>query len=86
MPARPAAERAALLRVRGVGPTVVARLEGIGVAGLADLARRDPAALAAEIARATGGGTCWRNSPLARAALAGAVEAAAREVSLAGPR
>lgn len=71
----PAGERALLLAVRGVGPTVIRRLEEAGVSSLAELARRDPEALAAQIA-ARVGGTCWRNSPAARAALAGAVAAA----------
>lgn len=65
-------ERAALLAVRGVGPTVVSRLEELGIATFADLAARDPDAICAEVS-ATLGSTCWRNSPQARAAIAAAV-------------
>ncbi len=72
-----AAERALLLAVRGVGPTVLARLEAAGVGSLDALARQEPAALCQRIA-ADVGGSCWRNSPMALAAMAGAV-AAARE-------
>lgn len=72
-----AAERAALLAIRGVGPGVVARLEQIGIASLAELARRDAATICAEVA-ARLGTTCWRNAPKARQAVADAI-AVARE-------
>lgn len=68
-------ERAILLAVRGVGPTVIKRLEECGIASLAALATQDAGVLSLEIA-ARLGGTCWRNSPLARAALEGAIKAA----------
>jgi len=68
-------ERATLLAVKGVGPTVVRRLEELGVEDLADLATRDAAALCTA-ASAMLGATCWRNSPQARAAIAAAIEAA----------
>jgi predicted RecB family nuclease len=70
-----APDRQLLLGVRGVGPTVVQRLEEAGINTLAALARRDAASLSAEIAAALGT-TCWRNSPFARAALEGAILAA----------
>jgi predicted RecB family nuclease len=70
-----AQERATLLAVKGVGPTVVRRLEELGVEDLADLAARDAGALCAA-ASAMLGSTCWRNSPQARAAIAAAIEAA----------
>ena len=65
-------ERTALLAVKGVGPTVVARLEELGIATFADLAERDPDAICAEVSAALGA-TCWRNSPQARGAIAAAV-------------
>lgn len=68
-------ERRVLLGVRGVGPTVLLRLEQIGLDSLALLARRDADAVCAEVA-ALLGATCWRNAPQARAAIAGAVAAA----------
>ena len=71
----PNSEREALLRVKGVGPTVVTRLEEIGVASLRELAGRDADAICAEVADRLGA-PCWKNSPKARAAIADAVAAA----------
>ena len=68
-------ERALLLAVKGVGPTVVRRLEEMGVEDLADLAAPEAAELCA-VASAMLGSTCWRNSPQARAAVAAAIAAA----------
>ena len=70
-------ERTILLAVKGVGPTVVQRLEEMGVEDLATLAQQDAAALCVA-ASAQLGSTCWRNSPQARAAIAGAIEASRR--------
>ena len=68
-------ERAVLLAVKGVGPTVVQRLEQVGIEDLAALARQDAGAICAA-ASALVGSTCWRNSPQARGAIAAAIEAA----------
>lgn len=75
-------DRAALLAVKGVGPTVVQRLEQIGIGDLAELADRDPHEICAAASELLGS-TCWRNSPQARSAIAAAIEmarAAAREI------
>lgn len=68
-------ERAILLAVKGVGPTVVQRLEQVGIEDLAALARQDAGAVCAA-ASALVGSTCWRNSPQARGAIAAAIETA----------
>ena len=68
-------ERAVLLAVKGVGPTVVQRLEQVGIEDLAVLARQDAGAVCAA-ASALVGSTCWRNSPQARGAIAAAIAAA----------
>ena len=68
-------DRAVLLAVKGVGPTVVQRLEQVGIEDLAALARQDAGAVCAA-ASALVGSTCWRNSPQARGAIAAAIEAA----------
>ncbi len=73
----PLHERTVLLAVKGVGPTVLKRLEELGVEDLATLAQQDAAALCLA-ASAQLGSTCWRNSPQARAAITGAIEAARR--------
>ena len=71
----PAHERTILLAVKGVDPTVIQRLEELGVEDLATLARQDAAALCVATS-AQLGSTCWRNSPQARAAITGAIKAA----------
>jgi len=71
----PPSERRALLAVKGVGPTVIARLEQMGIESLAQLARAHADDLLARGARITGS-SCWSNSPQARAAVIGAIEAA----------
>jgi hypothetical protein len=70
-----AGERAVLLAVRGVGPTVIGRLEQIGIDSLDGLARMQVDDIVRQIA-AMLGTTCWRNSPQARAAIAAAIAAA----------
>lgn len=73
-------ERQILLKTKGVGPTVLARLEQMGIASLAQLAAADASDILARGARLTGS-TCWKNSPQARAAIAAAITAARRHVS-----
>ena len=68
-------ERAVLLAVKGVGPTVVSRFEELGIASLAALSAQDVEELCGRIAVLLGA-TCWRNSPRARGAVVGAIEAA----------
>jgi hypothetical protein len=68
----PLEERRALLAVKGIGPTVVARLEQMGFESLAHLAKAnalDIVSTAADIV----GSTCWKNSPQARAAILAAI-------------
>ena len=71
----PPEERAILLTVKGVGPTVVGRLEEIGIASLADLATRDADDICTRVSLLLGA-SCWRNSPQSRAAIAGAIAGA----------
>ena len=68
-------EREALLTVKGVGKTVVARLEEMGFNSLQQLAKantQEIVGFAAEITRSN----CWKNSPQARAAIDGAIQLA----------
>lgn len=65
-------ERRALLAVRGIGPTVIARLEQMGIRSFAELRDADAGDIVARAA-ALVGGTCWRNSPQARAAIEAAI-------------
>ena len=74
-------ERAVLLAVKGVGATVVARLEQLGFQSLQQLAQAETGDVVSQ-ASAMLGSSCWRNSPQARAAISGAI-AAARAVGAA---
>mgnify|MGYP006200289151 FL=1 len=71
----PPEEREALLALRGVGPTVVQRLEQMGIASLRQLAAAEPAEIVASAAGLTGA-SCWKNSPQARAAIQAAIDLA----------
>lgn len=68
--------RALLTRAKGVGPTVISRLEQIGYTTLAQLSEAEVTDITAQVASMLGT-TCWRNSPQARAAIAAAIEMAA---------
>ena len=68
-------ERAVLLAVKGVGATVVSRLEQLGFHSLAQLAEADTGDVVSQ-ASAMLGSSCWRNSRQARAAISGAIAAA----------
>ena len=65
-------ERRVLLAVRGVGPTVIARLEQMGIESLGHLAKANVGDLLARGARLSGS-SCWKNSPQARAAIQAAI-------------
>ena len=68
-------EREALLAVRGVGPTVVQRLEQMGIASLRQLAAAEPSEIVASAAGLTAS-TCWKNIPPPRAAIHAPVDLA----------
>ncbi|AZC33425.1 helix-hairpin-helix domain-containing protein [Pseudomonas chlororaphis] len=68
----PLEERQALLKVKGVGETLVARLEQLGIDSLAQLARADALDIVTQ-ASALVGSSCWKNSPQARAAIQAAI-------------
>lgn len=65
-------ERKALLGVKGVGPTVVARLEQMGFASLDQLSEANALDIVSQ-ASAIVGSTCWKNSPQASAAIQAAI-------------
>jgi hypothetical protein len=68
-------ERSQLLAVKGVGPTVVGRLEQMGFEFLQDLAKANALDILSQGAKLTGS-SCWKNSPQARAAINAAIETA----------
>jgi nucleotidyltransferase/DNA polymerase involved in DNA repair len=69
------AEKAALLRVKGVGPKVIERLEQMGFSTLQKLADADARDILAQGAQLSGS-SCWKNSPQAKAAVEAAISAA----------
>lgn len=69
------AEREVLLAIKGVGPKVVERFEQLGINTLKKLAMQDAQAICEQTALLVGG-TCWKNSPRARSAVAAAIAAA----------
>lgn len=71
----PLTERTALLALKGVGPTVIARLEQLGIDSLAKLSKAQVTDILAQVSAAVGS-TCWKNSPQARAAITAAIELA----------
>lgn len=76
----PAEEKKKLLAVKGVGPTVITRLEQLGYNNVEQLARAD----AREIAQGAAsllGSICWKNSPQASAAIEAAIQAATQAAS-----
>jgi predicted RecB family nuclease len=68
-------ERNALLALKGVGPTVVSRLEEMGYDSLAQLANADTQHIVSQAAAITSS-TCWKNSPQARAAIDAVIQLA----------
>jgi predicted RecB family nuclease len=73
-------ERTVLLAVKGIGPTVVKRLEEMGFHSLEQLAKAEMLDVVAHGA-AMLGSSCWKNSPQSRAAIDGAINAARRAVA-----
>ena len=65
-------ERVMLLGVKGVGLTVIGRLEQLGYHTLAGLAEADTTHIVQLVASMLGS-TCWQNSPQARSAIDGAI-------------
>lgn len=65
-------DRELLLAVKGVGPTVIARLEQMGYSNLKELAAADARQIV-EAAAELVGSTCWKNGPQAKAAIQAAI-------------
>lgn len=78
------AEKQVLLSVKGVGPTVVLRLESMGFFSLEALADADAQDILSQGAALTGS-SCWKNSPQARKAIQAAIEAAVAHLGSLAP-
>jgi hypothetical protein len=62
-------EKTKMLALKGVGATVIARLEQIGFSSLAELKDAETLVITKQISQMMGS-TCWHNSPLAKNAIA----------------
>ncbi|MED5611558.1 MULTISPECIES: helix-hairpin-helix domain-containing protein [Pseudomonas] len=71
-------ERAALLALKGVGPTVLQRLEQMGLDSFGKLRESDAQSILGAGAALTGS-SCWKNSPQARAAIAAVLQRATED-------
>jgi hypothetical protein len=65
-------EAQSLLAVKGIGKTVLQRLQQMGLDDVATLAASDLEDILEQGAKLTGS-TCWKNSPQAKAAMQAAV-------------
>lgn len=73
-------ERAALLALKGVGPTVLQRLEQMGLDSFGKLRESDAQSiLSLSAGAALTGSSCWKNSPQARAAIAAVLHRASED-------
>lgn len=66
-------ETQSLLAVKGIGKTVLQRLQQMGLDDVATLAAADLEDILEQGAKLTGS-TCWKNSPQAKAAVSAAIE------------
>lgn len=73
-----ATERKQLLTVKGVGETVILRLEQMGICTLKALANQEIEDILRQGVAITGS-TCWGNSPQARNAIQSAIDYAKGE-------
>ncbi|MGG4607829.1 helix-hairpin-helix domain-containing protein [Providencia sp. Me31A] len=72
-------EKQVLLAVKGVGPMVISRLEQMGFASLAQLSKASYSEILISGAALTGS-SCWKNSPQAKKAVEGAIQAAKQAI------
>lgn len=71
----PEDEKQAMLQLKGVGPTVITRLEALGFSKLSELADQAPKDITFQIAQMLRS-TCWHNSPQANTAINAVIELA----------
>lgn len=68
-------EKSAMLKLKGVGSTVISRLEQIGFHSLDQLSNQDAAIITKQISEMMGS-TCWHNSPQARSSIQAVIDLA----------
>lgn len=73
-------EKIKMRALKGVGDTVISRLEQMGYSSLSQLVDEDPLFITQQISKMMGS-TCWHNSPQARGAISAIVAMAVHEAS-----
>jgi hypothetical protein len=73
-------EKRKMRALKGVGDTLIARLEQVGFSSLSQLVDEDPLFITKQISQMMGS-TCWHNSPQARGAISAIVALAVHEAS-----
>jgi hypothetical protein len=68
-------DRQAMLQLKGVGTTVISRIEQIGFYSLAQLKDKEAETITKQISQMIGS-TCWHNSPQARASIQAVIDLA----------
>jgi hypothetical protein len=68
-------DRQAMLKLKGVGATVISRIEQLGFCSLAQLQDQEAETITKEISQMMGS-TCWHNSPQARASIQAVIDLA----------
>lgn len=71
-------EKDQLLSLKGVGPSVIQRLEEIGISSFSELRQYKTEEITERVASMLNT-TCWKNSPQAKRAISAAIELAQRE-------
>lgn len=71
-------EKDQLLSLKGVGPSVIRRLEEIGISSFSELRQYKTEEITERVASMLKT-TCWKNSPQAKSAISAAIELAQRE-------
>lgn len=69
------ADRRAMLELKGVGATVISRIEQLGFYSLAQLQNQEAETITKQISQMMGS-NCWHNSPQARAAVQAVIDLA----------
>ncbi|MEM7782953.1 MAG: helix-hairpin-helix domain-containing protein [Planctomycetota bacterium] len=73
-------ERKSLLQLKGVGPTVLDRLEQIGISSCDQLKEYSVSEIVLAVAEMLGS-SCWKNSPQAKVAIESAIEFASQSAT-----
>ncbi len=72
-------EKDKLLKLKGVGPTVIKRFEEIGIGSFEDLSQYDVDEILTRVSEMLNS-TCWKNSPQSKSAITSAIALSKGEI------